>query len=1145
MLELNTVLSAPLNAQKTHINSPSPGATLASIAGVIANTDKSVVVIVKNTNEVSRICAELDFYLQDNQVELIKFPDWETLPYDTFSPHQDIISDRLTALNILGREKRQVLIVSLNSMVQKICPLSYIKTSTFILKVGDILDTEALKSELTQIGYQHTNQVIEHGEFAIRGSIIDIFPSGSDTPFRLDLFDDEIETIRIFCPDTQISSGKQNNITILPAREFPLDEAGVSKFRSNWRDNFPGNPSQVDVYTDVSTGNIPAGIEYYLPLFFDTTGVITDYIAADSLVIYDAEIIKLVDSFWDEVKHRYEQLRHDISKPLLAPKMLYQPSQDFWQNLKSYQQLVFTQNRVAPASKILSLPDLSAAIKEQNAFTKLHEFLSSFSGKVLFVTESLGRKEALRVLLGNENITVTELNSWHDFPAVKTKYAITVGAVNSGWQCPTNQVAIIPESALFGNRVSQQRRRRKNPTQDTAIRSIAELITGDLVVHYDYGIGRYLGLKQISFNNIQDEFVTIEYAGGDKIHVPVSNLSLISVYTGSENTNLSRIGSDKWHKDKKRVAAKIRDVAAELLEVYAKRAAKKGISFELPEPEYSKFVNGFPFEETPDQQEAISCVVADLCKEQAMDRVVCGDVGFGKTEVAMRAAFIVASNSKQTVVLVPTTLLAEQHYHTFTDRFAETGVTVEVLSRFKSNQQQAIILDKLAAGKIDILIATHKLIMQPPRLRDLGLLVIDEEHRFGVRQKEKLKAYKSEVDVLTLTATPIPRTLNAAMLGIRDLSIIATPPLKRLAIKTFVREHSIPLVLEAITRELRRGGQVYYLHNDVKTITKAADILSEKLPDAKIAIAHGQMRESLLENVMSEFYHGKHNILVCTTIIETGIDIPAANTIIIARADKLGLAQLHQLRGRVGRSHHQAYAYCLTPKKDAMTQDAVKRLTALEAFDHLGAGFSLATQDLEIRGAGELLGDEQSGEIAAIGLTMYMDLLNSTVQALQDDSIPANYQPNSHCDVDLGINALIPSDYIGDVQLRLLLYKRIAHAKSHDELGELKIEMIDRFGILPEPLKNLFQQTLLRLQCTHLGINKLKIGSKGGKISFNSKTNFSPNCLIAMMQKQPMVYKLVGSEVLQIKNAMPEPKDRFDFVSNLLNNLQVNPAEAV
>lgn len=1101
-----------------------------------------VVVVVPDFNTAFRLERELAFF----NVPLEHFPDWETLPYDNFSPHQDIISQRLAALHNLPNFKRGVLIIPISTLMHRLCPQTYIDQSTFLLKIGDKLDLVAMRRKLENCGYQHNPQVMEHGEFTIRGSILDLYPMGSQLPYRIDLFDDEIDTIRQFDPETQRSGNAVDKIRLLPAREYPFTEEAIAEFRTNWRDKFSGDPRNCPMYQDVTQGIKSPGLEYYLPLFFARTATLFDYLPAHNLIVRVGDIEQAAKDFWQQVMTRYDQYGHDLTRPLLDPQQIFiEPQAIFAMSKQSPQiQCHFETIRTSAGRANLDaelLPDLSAQVKAENPLHNLLQFMQSSSTRMLFCAESTGRRVVLEELLNKYGVKVQQIQTWTEFVSGDCKLGLAVAPLEVGIILPQANISIITENELLGRRV-MQRRRRKTKAIDpaAAISNLAELTIGAPVVHIEYGVARYLGLTLLQLGDQESEFVTLEYANNDKLYVPVTSLHLISRYSGVdlEHAPLHSLGSDKWQRAKHKAAEQIRDVAAELLQIYAQREMREGFAFSPPDQNYINFANGFPFEETIDQQQAIEQVIADLTAAKPMDRVICGDVGFGKTEVAMRAAFLAVQSGKQVAVLVPTTLLAQQHYQTFVDRFADFPFVVEVTSRFRSKKEQQAVEEKLEAGTCDIVIGTHKLLQDNVKFKNLGLLIIDEEHRFGVRQKERFKALRAQVDILTLTATPIPRTLNMSMAGIRDLSIISTPPAKRLAVKTFVREKNKSLVQEAVNRELSRGGQVYYLHNEVETIETTAAELTAWLPNARIAVAHGQMAERELEQIMSDFYHRRFNVLVCTTIIETGIDIPTANTIIMDRADRLGLAQLHQLRGRVGRSHHQAYAFCLTPPEAQITKDAVKRLEALESLDTLGAGFILATHDLEIRGAGELLGEDQSGNLQTIGFSLFMELLDHTVNMLKAGKTPTlDFNLNSGPEIDLQVPALIPENYLGDVHTRLMLYKRISSAKNSDELNELRVEMIDRFGAVPWQTQNLFAITELKLLSQQLGVKNIKVGAKGGKLEFTAQPNINPEKIIRLIKDNPRVFSFAGSTSITFRRDLLTNEDRIKFVSELLNGL--------
>ncbi|KZX66233.1 transcription-repair coupling factor, partial [Alcanivorax sp. HI0007] len=1031
------------------------GSLAAVLAELARSQDHLFVVLAPNSSRAQHLADSLDFYLAGSQTPVMLFPDWETLPYDLFSPHQDIISDRIRVLHQLPTSHKGILVVPVNTLMQRLAPPLHITGNSFLLKVGDTFDMEATRQRLVACGYRQRDNVYEHGEFAVRGAIMDIFPMGADQPFRIELFDDEIESLRLFDAESQRSTGKVEEITLLPAAEYPLSADGISSFRTAFRDTFDVDTRGVPLYQDVSDGLSAPGLEYYLPLFFEHMATLFDYLPDDVRLVEMAGSQGAVEHFWADVEQRYESRRHDIHRPILAPWKLYLRPEELGASLKQHPRARQTgsdaDRKHAIQFDVAAMPALTADVRASNPLALLHTFADAHPDtRILLCAETAGRREALLELMQKIGIQPSLKDNWPDFIARPERWSLTRGELDAGFYAPEHELLVVTENDLYGERVLQ-RRRRKSSSDDgaaeQAFRSLGELTEGSPVVHLEHGVGRYLGLIHMEVDRQQHEFLLLEYAGGDKLYVPVSSLHLISRYGGGDTAPLNRLGTEQWSKARQKAAEKIHDVAAELLNTYARREARQGKQFDVDMSDYERFSAGFPFEETPDQQAAIASVIADMQSSQPMDRLVCGDVGFGKTEVAMRAAFVAVENQTQVAVLVPTTLLAQQHYESFTDRFADWPVNIEVLSRFRSAKDKTQVLKRLKEGKVDILVGTHQLLQETVSFSDLGLIIVDEEHRFGVRHKERLKQMRAECDILTLTATPIPRTLNMAFSGMRDISIIATPPQKRLSVKTFVQQHNDTTIKEALLRELLRGGQVYYLHNDIDTMERTAEDIRKLVPDARVGIAHGQMRERELEAVMSDFYHRRFNVLVCSTIIETGIDVPSANTIIIDRADKLGLAQLHQLRGRVGRSHHQAYAYLITPSPKAMTKDALKRLEAIEQATDLGAGFMLASQDLEIRGAGELLGEEQHGNIETIGFSLYMEMLEQAVEALKRGEQPDVEKPLSGGpELNLRIPALIPEDYLPDVFGRLTLYKRIAGCKTRDGLKELQVEMIDRFG---------------------------------------------------------------------------------------------------
>ncbi|APZ43194.1 transcription-repair coupling factor [Acidihalobacter ferrooxydans] len=1079
---------------------------------------------------------------------VLHLEDWETLPYDVFSPHDDIVSQRLDVLNRLPGLTRGVLVAPVTTVLHRLAPPEYIRGHSLKLMRGQRLDIEAFRRDLEAAGYRAVTLVMSHGEFAVRGELIDLYPMGRRTPIRIDLFDDEIESLRDFDPETQRSGETIERVELMPGHEFPLNEAGIKDFRRRYRERFEGDPQASQIYRAVSEGQPPGGIEYYLPLFFERTATLFDYLDGDTLVILTDGVQAAAEAFLQQIEHRYEQLRHDRERPLLPPSGPFLTADELAAALDSRTTLRLLsrqgdEDAGEQEADATVLPPLRLQPRAEHPATALHGFLEAHPDRVLFAAESAGRREALGDTLRGLNLRPRTVESWAEFLTADERLCLAIAPLPAGVRLPGAEISIVTEGELLGER-AQQRRRQRRPTRDAdaVIRNLTDLAIGAPVVHEDHGVGRYHGLIKLDIagSGNEAEFLAIEYANKDRLYVPVASLHLISRYTGASESEapLHKLGGDQWQRQRKRAAEKASDAAAELLEINARRAARQGHAFAIDGDEYAAFAAAFPFEETPDQQTAIDAVLADLAAPTPMDRVICGDVGFGKTEVAMRAAFAVVHNGHQVAVLVPTTLLAEQHLTNFRDRFADWPVRIESLSRFRSKAEQTATLKALREGALDIVIGTHKLLAPEIRFKRLGLAIIDEEHRFGVRHKERLKQLRAEVDLLTLTATPIPRTLNMSLSGLRDLSIIATPPPRRHQIKTFVHEWNANMLIEACARELGRGGQIYFLHNEVKTIERAVRDLQKLLPNARIGMAHGQMRERELEQVMLDFYHRRHDVLVATTIIESGIDVPNANTIIIDRADKLGLAQLHQLRGRVGRSHHRAYAYLITPPRKAMTPDAVKRIEAIETLGDLGVGFSLATHDLEIRGAGELLGEDQSGQIQEIGFTLYNELLERAVAALKAGKLPELERPLEHgTEVDLGVGALLPDDYVNDVHGRLILYKRIASAADEHALRELQVELIDRFGLLPQPAKNLFAITGLKLKLTPLGVRKLDMSAHGARLIFSEQTPVDPGKLILLLQSNPKRYKLDGPFKLKLSVEMPELEDRLKIIDELIARL--------
>ena len=1122
-----------------------------AIANMAMQTQKLIVVVTADMISAVNLINELNIYIKENSlVKIITFPDWETLPYDLFSPYQDIISERLQTLFDLPNIKQGIVVVPITTVMHRLLPSDYLFSNSLVLDVGQFIKLDSFRKQLNQQGYRFVDQVTEHGEASKRGSLLDIFPMGAINPFRIDLFDDEIDSIRTFDIETQRSIDKVESIRILPAREIALVDSGIARFRANWRERFEGNPGKCSVYNDVSQSLAPAGIEYYLPLFYEETSILFDYIADDSILVLDDGVKAAAETFWEDIEARYEQERYDLEKPILPPRDIFLNTNDLYSAFKLYPQVHIENLSSESNSNIFEfdseLPtNLSIDARAEEPFILVRRFLGEFDGRVLIAAETQGRRETIMELFKHIG-TPDKVESWDGFLYGNVEFGIAIMPIENGLIMRNPNLAIITEAQLFSERVVQRRlRKRKQQDAEAVVRNLTELNLGAPIVHENHGVGRYCGLISIDTGGIPSEFIHLEYAEGDKLYVPVAALELISRYTGvnPEQAPLHKLGSPQWQKARRKAVEKVYDVAAELLELHARRASRKGQSYEFDQDAYFAFVQKFPFEETPGQYDAIQAMIEDMCNDKPMDRLVCGDAGFGKTEVAMRAAFIAVQNGKQVALLVPTTLLAQQHYQNFLDRFYEWPVRVEILSRFRLKKEQDIALTVMANGKADIVIGTHKLLQDDINFKNLGLIIIDEEHRFGVRQKEKFKSLRAEIDVLTLTATPIPRTLNMALSDLRELSIIATPPARRLAVKTFVRERSDTLLKEAILREIKRGGQVFYLHNEVKTIEKVAEEIGKLLPEARVEFAHGQMREKQLESVMLDFYHRRFNVLVCTTIIETGIDVPSANTIIINRADKFGLAQLYQLRGRVGRSHHRAYAYLIVPPRKAMTVDAVKRLEAIEALEELGVGFTLATHDLEIRGAGEILGEGQSGHIQEIGFGLYMELLHRAVKAMKEGKQPELDRPLDHgTEIDLHIPALIPEDFIPDVHMRLIMYKRIASTKLSSELNELKEEIIDRFGLLPDAVKNLFEVSNLKQLARPLGIRKIDVGLKGGRIFFQPDANIDSVRIIQLIQTAPNIYKLDGQDTLRINKELPDAQSRLEILKYIFNEITLNIA---
>ncbi len=1119
----------------------------------LAKPGRLLLAITASPVEAQRLQEEILWFAPTLRVHLL--PDWETLPYDNFSPHQDLISERLATLYAVSRKECDILLTAATTALTRLSPPAFLAAHTFFLKQGEPLSVDKLRAQLTLGGYQHVTQVVAPGEFCLRGGLIDLFPMGTALPFRIDLFDEEIESIRTFDVDTQRTLYPVPEIRMLPAREFPLDEAGRTHFRQRFRDTFEGDASRVALYKDVSNGIAAAGIEYFLPLFFDATATLFDFLPDDVLLLLHGDVPGAIEEFWRDTRSRYAFLGGDKSRPLLPPQELFLSEEQLFLAAQKFPMLRIraaagaeASATVTAAAVVTPLPTLAVDRRAIEPLAELQGFLSVFPGRVLLLAESAGRRGTILEYLTEHGLTPSPCADFAAFIAGDERYMLATAPLSGGFILPSAKLALITENELYAatarSRSGARRSEARRSNLEGWLRDLSELRIGDPVVHEQHGIGRYLGLAHLDLGEGETEFLHLEYAGGDTLYVPVAQLHLISRYSGADpdTLELHRLGSGQWEKAKKKAAAQVRDTAAELLHLYAQRAAREGHKFDFKQHDLDAFADGFGFEETPDQLAAINAVIEDMKSGRPMDRLVCGDVGFGKTEVALRASFVAVADGKQVAVLCPTTLLAEQHFNTFSDRYADWPVKIAEISRFRSEKEQKQAILDLAAGKIDILIGTHRLLQKDVSFSRLGLLIIDEEHRFGVRQKEALKSLRAEVDVLTLTATPIPRTLGLSLEGLRDFSVIATAPARRLAIKTFVARWSQGLVREACLREFKRGGQVYFLHNEVDTIANMGERLHKLLPEARIVIGHGQLPERELERVMREFTQQKHNLLLCTTIIETGIDNPHANTIVIHRADKFGLAQLHQLRGRVGRSHHQAYAYLLTHEDAKPSAQAAKRLEAIQMMEELGSGFFLAMHDLEIRGAGEVLGESQSGEIHEIGFALYTTMLNAAVKALQAGKEPDLVQPfDTASTIDLHEPALLPSDYCADVHERLTLYKRLANAGSTEELQELLEELVDRFGEPPAQTQALVETHKLRVLARPLGILKIDASPHAIQLQFMpfsaSPPPFDPARIIDLLQKDRN-FKLAGPEKLSWKHESSTPKERALAVRELLKKLK-------
>ena len=1119
---------------------------LALAALELKSQKQMLTVIVANASDGQRLLDEIPWFA-DKQLACHLLPDWETLPYDAFSPHQDLVSERLATLHEIQNGQCDVLIVPATTALVRLAPPSFLAGYTFFFKQGEKLDEARLKAQLTLAGYTHNSQVMSPGEYSVRGGLIDLFPMGSALPYRLDLFGDEIETIRTFDADTQRSLYPVREVRLLPGREFPMDEAARTTFRSRWRERFEGDPSRAVVYKDVSSGIASAGIEYYLPLFFEQTATLFDYLPQQASLALVGDIDGAIKRFWLDTESRHRFLKADRDRPILTPAELFLSDEDFFTLAKPYPRWSITKDAAADivASELSApVPNIAVNRRIDDPLTNLRAYLAGSDKRVMICAESNGRRETLQQYFNEYHLELTPVEGFQGFVQSTARLALGVAPLQAGFELSEaglGELIFITETELYaGSGRRAGKKKQEGVTQvESMVRDLSELKIGDPVVHINHGIGRYMGLTSMDLGEGETEFLHLEYAKDTKLYVPVSQLHVISRYSGAspEDAPLHSLGSGQWEKAKRKAAEQVRDTAAELLNLYARRALRQGHSFEYSAHDYQNFADSFGFEETPDQAEAINNVIKDMTAGKPMDRLVCGDVGFGKTEVALRAAFIAVMGGKQVAILAPTTLLAEQHAQTFADRFADWPVRIAELSRFRTGKEINNAIKGMADGTLDIVIGTHKLLSPDVKFTRLGLVIIDEEHRFGVRQKEALKALRAEVDVLTLTATPIPRTLGMALEGLRDFSIIATAPQKRLAIKTFVRSEDGSVIREACLRELKRGGQIYFLHNEVETIQNRLAMLSELLPEARIGVAHGQMHERDLEKVMRDFVAQRFNILLCTTIIETGIDVPTANTIIMHRADKFGLAQLHQLRGRVGRSHHQAYAYLLVTDVSGLTKQAQRRLDAIQQMEELGSGFFLAMHDLVIRGAGEVLGENQSGEMLEIGFQLYSDMLNEAVRSLKAGKEPDLAAPlATTTEINLHVPALLPADFCGDVHERLSIYKRLANCAAQDKIDDMQEELIDRFGKLPEPVQALIETHRLRIAAKTVGIVKIDAHAEAASLQFMVNPPFDALRIITLIQKNRHI-KLAGQDKLRITASMPDLAARVLQVKQTIKQL--------
>lgn len=1113
---------------------------LAQLAQRERGAGKLAAIVTADATDAQRLIDELAFFAPELRCAL--FPDWETLPYDQFSPHQDLISERLATLWRILQREADVVLVPATTALYRLAPPSFLAGYTFHFEVKQKLDEARLKAQLTLAGYSHVTQVVSPGEYAVRGGLIDLFPMGSPVPYRVDLFDDEVDSIRTFDPDSQRSLYPVPQVRLLPGREFPMDDDARARFRSRWRELLEGDPTRSRIYKDIGAGVATAGIEYYLPLFFEDTATVFDFLGEQATVVLHGELEPAFQRFWQDTRDRYRLVHGDPERPVLPPEALFLTAEQFFTRANAHAQLALKGAPTEGAyAELGTLPDLSVVRGAEEPLARLQQYLASTGERVLVLAESAGRRESLLDFLRASHVSPPAFDSLAEFQGSEEKLGIATAAVAAGFRWLEQDIAFVTETELFAAGPTTRRRKKQEQVSDVEalIKDLSELNLGDPVVHSQHGIGRYKGLVNMDLGQGSTEFLHLEYADKATLYVPVSQLHLISRYTGvsADEAPLHKLGSGQWEKARRKAAEQVRDTAAELLNIYARRAARQGHAFRFSPQDYEAFADDFGFEETPDQKAAIHAVIQDMVSPQPMDRLVCGDVGFGKTEVALRAAFIAVTGGRQVAFLAPTTLLAEQHYQTLVDRFSKWPVKVAEMSRFRSAKEITAAAKGLEEGGIDIVVGTHKLLSSTVKFKNLGLLIIDEEHRFGVRHKEAIKALRAEVDVLTLTATPIPRTLGMALEGLRDLSVIATAPQRRLAIKTFVRNEGSGVIREAVLRELKRGGQVYFLHNEVETIQNRREQLEKLLPEARIAVAHGQMPERELERVMRDFVAQRFNLLLCSTIIETGIDVPTANTIVIARADKFGLAQLHQLRGRVGRSHHQAYAYLMVPDVEGLTKQAAQRLEAIQQMEELGSGFYLAMHDLEIRGAGEVLGENQSGNMLEVGFQLYNEMLSEAVKSLKAGKEPDLLAPLSvTTEINLHAPALLPDDYCGDVHLRLSFYKKLATARTVDQIDSLLEEIVDRFGKPPPQAQTLIDVHRLRVLARAYGVVKVDAAPGVIHISFRPNPPIDPMAIVHLVQKNRHI-KLAGNDKLRVERELKDPKDRAQMVRDVLRSL--------